>query len=180
MESQESVLSTISSTFSAPALPSTSSNLSSDYDAASPTAPNGSANHEKFTQESMPASSRMHDHFARGDVPLIDTAAANAPQYSHTTTTPMPLISPTTQGFKRSADGSVKGSGSATSPIERVFAHKRNKSMDTHSSSRIGEVCDRILRHLYTANAYAAIRTTEDPSFVCYDQSTKWMGEAVA
>ena len=91
----------------------------------------------------MPTSpSRAHSQATKADVPQIDTAAANAPQTGRTTATPMSLFPPTVQGFKRSADGSVKGDGSTTSPTERTFAHKRNKSMDTHSSSRIGEVRD--------------------------------------
>jgi hypothetical protein len=74
----------------------------------------------------------------------IDTTATNAPQTGYTTVTPVSIVSPTTQGFKRSADGSVKGNGLTTSPKERIFAHKRNKSMDTHSNTRIGEVRQRV------------------------------------
>ncbi|KAF1361508.1 hypothetical protein EJ07DRAFT_111277, partial [Lizonia empirigonia] len=154
-ESQESVLSTISSTFSAPALPSTSSNLSSDYDAASPTGPNGAASHSKPTEESMPASpSRIRGQAARGDAPPIDTAAANAPQSGRTAATPMSMISPTTQSFKRSADGSVKGNGSSAGLNEQHLAHKRNKSMDTHSSTRIGELS----AQLKTRLSYAMVK----------------------
>lgn len=130
----------------------------------------------------MPASpSRIRGHAARGDAPPIDTAAANAPQSRRTTATPMSMISPTTQGFKRSADGSLKGNGSSIGLNEQHLAHKRNRSMDTLSSTRIGEVRHRLPRpDLYVANAYVAIRTTEDPSLVCHGQSTKRLGEAVA
>ena len=147
-ESQGSVVSTISSTFSAPALPSTSSNLSSDYDVASPSEPNGPSAHSKPAQESMATSpSRSHSQVTKANAPQIDTATANAPRTGRTTATPMSLVSPTTQGFKRNADGSAKGDGSIASPTERTFAHKRTKSMDTHSSTRIGEVRDHGLRH---------------------------------
>jgi hypothetical protein len=61
----------------------------------------------------------------------------------------MSQTSPTTQGFKRSADGSVKGDSSSTSPTQRAFAHKRNKSMDTHSNTRIGEVRDSRSRYMH-------------------------------
>jgi hypothetical protein len=161
-ESQESVESTVSSTFSAPALASTSSNLSSDQDVASPSKPSGQAHHSSPVHEPMPASpSRTHSRVATVDAPRIDAAAANAPQAGHTTATPMPRRSPTTQGFKRSADGLVKGGGSSTSPTQRTFAHKRNKSMDTHSNTRIGEVRKSRSRHVpYAANRYAAIRPT--------------------
>lgn len=181
-ESQESVISTISSTFSAPALASTSSNLSSDQDAASSSEPCGPAGHSKPTQAPMPASpSRAHNQAAKTDVRQIDIAAANAPQTGRTTATPMPLVSPITQGFKRSADGSVKGDGSTTSPTEKTSAHKRNKSMDTHSSTRIGEVRGHLPRHeFYAANAHAAIRPTEDSSLVCHGEGTERLGEAVA
>ncbi|UPX10133.1 uncharacterized protein EKO05_0000804 [Ascochyta rabiei] len=154
-ESQESVISTISSTFSAPALPSTSSNLSSDYDGASPSEPNEQASHGKTAQAPSPTSSScIHGQAARTSVPQIATAAANTPQTGYTTATSMSLISPTTQGFKRSADGSVKGHGSTTSPKEGMFAHKRNKSMDTHSSTRIGELS----AQLKTRLSYAMVK----------------------
>ncbi|KAJ4405366.1 hypothetical protein N0V91_005316 [Didymella pomorum] len=66
----------------------------------------------------------------------------------------MSQTSPTTQGFKRSADGSVKGDSSSTSPTQRAFAHKRNKSMDTHSNTRIGELS----AQLKTRLSYAMVK----------------------
>jgi hypothetical protein len=113
--------------------------------------------------------------------PRIDTVAANAPRTGDTAACPMPLESPSAQGFKRTADGSLKGEGSAVqtpSGPTPTQAHKRNKSMDTH---RIGEV-----RNfgwglsLQFANAYAAFRPTEDASIVCHGQGAKWMGKAIA
>ncbi|KAJ8109563.1 hypothetical protein OPT61_g7364 [Boeremia exigua] len=153
-ESQESVDSTISSIFSAPGLASTSSNLSSDHDAASLSEPNGPASYSRSTQEAMTSSpSRTHSR-AAGVVVQIDTAAANAPGPGHTTATPMSQVSPTMQGFKRSADGVVKGQEINTSPKARAFAHKRNKSMDTHASTRIGELS----AQLKTRLSYAMIK----------------------
>ena len=46
-----------------------------------------------------------------------------------------------TQGSKRTVDGSLKSAGPVPeAPSVRTYAHKRNKSMDTHSGTRIGEV----------------------------------------
>lgn len=181
-ESQESVYSTISSTFSAPARASTSSSPSSDQDVASPSKPNGQAGHSRLIYEPVPASpSRIHGQVARPDAPRVDTAAANAPQTGRTTATSMSLTSPTTQGFKRSADGSVKSDGVSTSPTERIFTHKRNKSTDTHSSARIGEVRDSRPKYdPYAANLYAAIRSAQNAPLVCDGQGAEWLGEAVA
>lgn len=179
-ESQESVESAISSTFSAPAPASTSSNLSSDQDVASPPKSNGQVDYSRSTQEPMPRPPRpIYSHVAKIAASQIDTAAANAPQTGHTTAAPMSPASPITQGFKRSADGSVKGS--STSPTERTFAHKRNKSMDTHSSTRIGEVCESRPGHdSYAANMNAAICPAQNPSLVCNGQGAEWLGEAIS
>lgn len=75
------------------------------------------------------------------NIPRIDTTAANAPHAGNIAASPMALDSPITQGFKRTADGAVKGIESVDfRAIAPMAAHKRNKSMDVHSSSRIGEV----------------------------------------
>jgi hypothetical protein len=53
--------------------------------------------------------------------------------------------------------------------------------MDTHSSTRIGEVCGRRSRHiLWLANAYAALCTAQDASLVRHGEGTERLGEAVA
>lgn len=90
----------------------------------------------------MPTSpSRVYAESVQASAPQIDIAAANAPPSGYTAADPMPLASPITQGFKRKADGSFKANGlGLDSPVARVPAHKRNKSMDTHSGTRIGEV----------------------------------------
>ncbi|KAF1836473.1 hypothetical protein BDW02DRAFT_238292 [Decorospora gaudefroyi] len=157
--SQESVQSTVSSTFSAPALPSSSSNLSTsttaDTETDLTTPPSTHvAGQSKPTEAAMPDSSVE----ARGGDtrPRIDTAAANAPRVRDTTaTSPMLLESPATQGFKRTADGSVKGIGLVIeSPSGPISAHKRNKSMDTHSGTRIGELS----AQLKTRLSYAMVK----------------------
>ena len=120
---------------------------------------------------------------ARANAPRIDTVAANAQRTGDTTApSPMALDSPLAHGFKRTADGSVKGTerpeqkGSAPSA-----AHKRNKSMDIHSGSRIGEVRGRVLGYiLHGANAYAAIRTTQNASQLRHGQGAERLGKAIA
>jgi hypothetical protein len=100
---------------------------------------------------------------ARANTPRIDTvAAANAPRTGDTAASPMALDSPVAHGFKRTAAGDIKGpEGVVKKANVALGAHKRNKSMDIHSGSRIGEVCGRVLvLILQGANAYAAIRTT--------------------
>lgn len=118
---------------------------------------------------------------ARANVPRVDIAAANAPRTGDTADSPMSLQSPATQGFKRTADGSLKGEESvehSTAERKLAHAHKRNKSMDTH---RIGEVRDLVLGHsLQGANAFAAFRPTQDASILRHGQGAEWMGEAIA
>ncbi|KAH6629511.1 hypothetical protein C7974DRAFT_394643 [Boeremia exigua] len=154
-ESQESVESTISSIFSAPTLGSTSSNISSDHDVASLSGPSGLAGQSKSTQKPIPTSpSRAYSYAISGDVTQMHAAAANALRTGHTAAAPVSRVSPTTQGSKRSADGSVKDHELNISSKERVFAHKRNKSMDVHSSTRIGELS----AQLKTRLSYAMVK----------------------
>lgn len=126
-------------------------------------------------------SSQARVEDARAKPPQIDAGAANASRTGDTTAEATPLESPATQGFKRTADGSVKGDGAVVQPAARsvtASAHKRNKSMDTH---RIGEVRGFVAgTSLQGANAYAAIRPTQDAFIVCYGQSAERLGEAVA
>jgi hypothetical protein len=123
-----------------------------------------------------------HASDARANAPRIDTVTANAPPTGDTAASPMPLESPVTQGFKRTADGSLKG---LETPVRKagapIAAHKRNKSMDTHSGRAIGEVRDLVLGYnLQGANAYAAIRSTQDASVLRHGQGAEWVGEAIA
>jgi hypothetical protein len=128
-----------------------------------------------------PGQARAAD--ARADAPRIDTVAANAPRTGDTAAaSPMVLDSPMAHGFKRTADGTVKGTEKVEHyVITPLAAHKRNKSMDAHSVSRIGEVRGRVLGYsLHGANAYAALRTTQNASQLRHGKSAKWVGEAVA
>ncbi|KAH4603126.1 hypothetical protein HBI26_126390 [Parastagonospora nodorum] len=158
-DSQESAISTVSSTFSAPKLPSSSSNLSTstttDTDLTTPTSANVAATPSKPAEAPMPNSpGQARGPDAPAIAPRIDTAAANAPQTGDTAASPMALTSPATQGFKRTADGSLKGDETATpaeAPRAFAHAHKRNKSMDTH---RIGELS----AQLKTRLSYAMVK----------------------
>lgn len=67
--------------------------------------------------------------------------AVNAPRTGGTAASSMSVDSPIAQGFKRSADGSVKGSAmTVDTSVKPIMEHKRPKSMDWSSSTRIGEV----------------------------------------
>ncbi|KAF1913050.1 hypothetical protein BDU57DRAFT_503823 [Ampelomyces quisqualis] len=71
---------------------------------------------------------------------------------------PMPPGSPAAQGFKRTADGALKGEDKAAAPPGGrpfAYAHKRNKSMDTH---RIGEVRGPLSAQLKTRLSYAMVK----------------------
>jgi hypothetical protein len=94
----------------------------------------------------------------------------------------MALDSPVAHGFKRTANGDLKGpEGVVKKAHVPLGAHKRNKSMDIHSGSRIGEVCGHMLVSLLQgANAYAAIRTAQDASQLRHGQGAEWLGEAIA
>jgi hypothetical protein len=127
-----------------------------------------------------PSQSRAAD--AQAVAPRMDAHAGNAPRTGDTAASPMGIDSPLTQGYKRTADGAVKGSVlAAHSLYGNMAAHKRNKSMDTHSGTRIGEVRDRILGYgLQGANACPAFRPTQNASFVRHGQSAEWLGKAIA
>lgn len=144
--SQESIHSIVSSTFSAPALPSSSSNLSAstaaDTDLTSLSSANVAPNQDQTTEASMSTSpSRPRNADSQARASRIDAAAANATRTGDTAASPMLLGSPVSHGFKRTADGSVKGIGlGIESTAGPATAHKRSKSMDTHAGTRIGEV----------------------------------------
>ncbi|KAH7084214.1 hypothetical protein FB567DRAFT_528597 [Paraphoma chrysanthemicola] len=159
-DSQESTASTVSSTFSAPKLPSSSSNLSTstvaDTDFAFQSSNVAFSQSIKPVEASMPPSpNRPRVNDAPAAAPRIDTDAANAPRTGDTAASPMALDSPLAQGFKRTADGTVKGAGVAAHSYHgKMAAHKRNKSMDTHSGTRIGELS----AQLKTRLSYAMVK----------------------
>ncbi|KAF2639470.1 hypothetical protein P280DRAFT_37958 [Massarina eburnea CBS 473.64] len=154
-DSQESYVSAVSNTFSAPKLPSSSSNLSTsttgDTDLASPPACKVASAQIRPAGGAIPPSP-VRARAAQDAAPRID--AANAPRTGDTAASPMSmsLESPMTQGFKRTADGSVKGSGPPIArPVAPPRGHKRTKSTET---SRIGELS----AQLKTRLSYAMVK----------------------
>ncbi|KAL5402662.1 hypothetical protein PMIN04_012959 [Paraphaeosphaeria minitans] len=150
-DSQESYISATSSTFSAP---SASSNLSTstagDTEITSPPLSKTPSAQKMPIVHAVPPSSNR----SRGpDTLRID--AANAPRTGDTAASPMSPDSPATQGLKRAADGSVKGSDTTNkSPAAPTKGHKRNKSMEAGSNCRIGQLS----AQLKTRLSYAMVK----------------------
>ena len=181
-DSQDSVHTLASSTFSAPALPSSSSTLSTSDTDFTPPSTNAVSSQSKRTEPLISSMSRQAPAAdTRVHASPTDTSAANAPQPHDTVAGPKLLPSPVTQGFKRKADGSLSGVGlGIQSPAAAPSAHKRTKSVDTHSGTRIGEV--RGLNRVVVgtmANVYAAFCTVEDASFLCHGQGPERMGKTI-
>ncbi|KAF7447524.1 Whi5 domain-containing protein [Pyrenophora tritici-repentis] len=132
-DSQESAVST---TFSAPALASSSSNLSTSTTTETDSTAPSSAN--------VPTQSKQHE------VSMPPTPCSQ----------PLGSPAPVTQSSKRTSDGSLKRpgvGGEGESRPGRISAHKRNKSMDTHSAipgTRIGELS----AQLKTRLSYAMVK----------------------
>ena len=123
-------MSAASSTFSAPRLPSSSSNLSTsttgDTEVTSPPLSKAPSN------QNVPSPGQV-----RGD----EVDAVDVQRTGNTAASPVALDFTTTQGLKRTADGSLKGPGSSVkAPAAPSVSHKRNKSVE--SSGRIGQVRD--------------------------------------
>ncbi|KAK7181814.1 hypothetical protein DPSP01_002405 [Paraphaeosphaeria sporulosa] len=153
-DSQESYISAASSTFSAPRLPSASSNLSTstagDTEITSPPLSKTPSAQKTSIVHAFPPSP---DRPRGPDTLRID--AANAPRTGDTAASPMSLDSPAMQGLKRAADGSVKGSEIINeSPTAPTMGHKRNKSMEAGSSGRIGQLS----AQLKTRLSYAMVK----------------------
>ncbi|KAF1952349.1 hypothetical protein CC80DRAFT_495417 [Byssothecium circinans] len=151
-DSQESYVSAVSSTFSAPQLPSSSSNVSTsttgDTELTSPPSSKVTSFWRQAAENALPSSpnrARAQDAPSRID-------AANAPRTGNTVASPMSPKSPMTLGSKRTADGSVKGTGvAAERSVAPSTGHKRNKSMET---SRIGQLS----AQLKTRLSYAMVK----------------------
>ncbi|USP75602.1 uncharacterized protein yc1106_02876 [Curvularia clavata] len=160
--SQDSNHSAVSSTFSAPALASSSSTLStSTTTETESTAP--SSTHVESQGKSAVAPTPMLEQPAKTSgvdaraAPRIDTAPVKESPSGDTAASPKSLESPATQGSKRTADGSLKTAGvvlEAPASYRPMAAHKRNKSMDTHSGTRIGELS----AQLKTRLSYAMVK----------------------
>ena len=139
-ESQDSCMSAASSTFSAPRLPSSSSNLSTstagDTEITSPPLSKASSVRKTPATHAVPASPSRVDGY---NAPRIHDV--NAPSSGHTAVSPRSMESPATQGRKRTADGSPKSFGpTVDASAVRSSGHKRTKSIETGSSARIGQV----------------------------------------
>jgi hypothetical protein len=143
-DSQDSYVSNASAAFAAPALMSSSSNISTstaaDTDFTSSTSSHAPLTQPRPAEKIAPASptqARAQQH-VQAFAPRIDTTLAQ--RTGDTAASPMSLESPgLTQGSKRTASGVIKTAGSTEeSPTAPTFAHKRNKS--TGSNTRIGEV----------------------------------------
>lgn len=183
-DSQESLVSAVSSTSSAPQLPSSSSNLSTstagDTELTSPASSNVPSIPHKPSERAIPPSpSRVRGQ----DAPLrID--AACVPQVGDTAASPMSVDSPIAHGFKRTADGSVKVLGlKVDSSVGPTMGHKRNKSMESNSNTRIGEVrptMERLDKDSLWLTRSTAFRTAKDSPFVRNGQGSEWVGAAVA
>ncbi|CAI6330790.1 unnamed protein product [Periconia digitata] len=185
--SQESRLSAVSSTFSPPQLPSSSSNLSTsttnDTELTTPPLSQIPVLQELSAQNpaSAPLLSPNRARAQDRDASLrID--AANALRTGDTAASPMSLCSPVTHGFKRSADGSVKGANFESStalagtPVAHPIAHKRSKSMDT---SRIGEIS----AQLKTRLSYAMVKVQngwEKQSLEELEEQTSQQGSPIS
>lgn len=136
-DSQESYMSTASSTFSAPHLPSSSSNLSvsttGDTEITSPPLSKTSSTQKTPAAHAIPPSPGR----SRGP------DATNAPRTGDTAAGPMSSNPPAMQGLKRAADGSPKGfDRPSNSTVAPVVGHKRTKSVEAGSNGRIGQVRD--------------------------------------
>lgn len=143
-DSQESFVSAASSAFAAPQLLSLSSNISNstaaDTDFTSPSSSNLPSSQSQPLEPPIPPSpTQARGQDAHPVPPRIDTT--NAPRAGDTTASPMSLDSPVTHGSKRTADGTIKGAGlSVDAPVAATSGHKRNKSTESGSNPRIGEV----------------------------------------
>ncbi|PVI01937.1 hypothetical protein DM02DRAFT_523987, partial [Periconia macrospinosa] len=185
--SQESRVSTVSSTFSAPQLPSSSSNLSTSTDTELTTPPLSQAPlvKDQPVENTAPAAPRSPNRArAQAQNALLRIDAANLPRTGDTAASPMSLYSPATHGSKRTADGSVKG-GNVESSVDttagRTGGHKRSKSMDT---SRIGEVRgETISAQLKTRLSYAMVKVQngwEKQSLEELEEQTSQQGSPIS
>ncbi|KAF2870721.1 hypothetical protein BDV95DRAFT_574440 [Massariosphaeria phaeospora] len=156
--SQESALSAASSTLAAPTLLSSSSNVSTSTAAttefASPPPKHVHASRmQPAANVSQLPTTPAHGRNVQPSAHPIDTA--NTMRTGDTAASPMSLDSPVSQGFKRTADGAVKGAALATeSTGVPTMGHKRNKSMDSNAASRIGELS----AQLKTRLSYAMVK----------------------
>ncbi|KAF2736782.1 hypothetical protein EJ04DRAFT_596143 [Polyplosphaeria fusca] len=187
-DSQESFVSTASSTFAVPTLLPSSSNVSNSTGAgteftspSTSTLPSSQSQPRARVDPPSPSQVRVQD--ARAHAPRLDTTA---PQTGDTTASPMFIDSPVfAQGAKRTADGAVKDmslTGNAGPATAAGQGHKRTKSTESGSNSRIGEV--RLLSaQLRTRLSYAMVKVQngwEKQSLEELEEQTSQRGSPVS
>ncbi|OCL05861.1 hypothetical protein AOQ84DRAFT_344143 [Glonium stellatum] len=168
-DSQESFVSASSSTFTAPRLLLSPSNISNstaaDTEFTSPTSSNGPSSQSKVFNSSQPippTPNQTRRQHSRPAAPVVDTDLRNGSGNGSggTATSPMSVDTPLlTQGSKRTASGTVKTtmSGILDSPMRAPPSrHSRNTSIDSNMS-RIGEVCW-LSAQLKTRLSYAMVK----------------------
>ncbi|KAF2122343.1 hypothetical protein BDV96DRAFT_142592 [Lophiotrema nucula] len=159
-DSQESFVSTASSTFAAPPLISSSSNVSNstaaDTDFTSPSQSSNFPHSQSQVERNAPPSpTQARAHNAQPHAPRIDTTSA--PRTGDTAGSPMSLDSPgLVPGSKRTASGTVKNAVQSVnvSAAPVGAAHKRTKSTESGANPRIGELS----AQLKTRLSYAMVK----------------------
>ncbi|KAF2193303.1 hypothetical protein K469DRAFT_693324 [Zopfia rhizophila CBS 207.26] len=158
-DSQESFVSTASSTFTAPRLLSSSSNISNstaaDTEFTSPGSSNAPSSQNQIeANRTMPPSPTV----ARGQHPQATTTRidTNAPRTGDTAASPMSVEFPVlTQGSKRTASGTMKNAGlPVDSSVAAVSGHRRNISVESNSNPRTKELSARLRARL----SYAMVK----------------------
>lgn len=185
--SQDSIVSAASSTFSAPILPSTLSTLSNstttDVEITSSATSYVPSSQTQPSERAAPPSPKQPRDQDELTTPPID--AVDAPRTGGTAASPMLLDAPTlVQGSKRTASGMVKGSGSIVDgPLPATGGHKRTKSTDSGSNPRIGQVCTLQALMCNIGRLWlmhpAVIRTAAYSAFVCHGEGSERVGEEI-
>ncbi|KAF2279344.1 uncharacterized protein EI97DRAFT_173379 [Westerdykella ornata] len=180
--SQESATSAASSTFSAPGLPSSSSNLSNstvaetDFKSTVTSYPSSQNKVEDEALPRPPEPEAQDAHLARHPIDAVEP-----PRTGNTTASPMPVDSPVfAQGSKRTASGMLKGPVLTMDsvPTGRTI-HKRNKSMEARPGGRIGELS----AQLKTRLSYAMVKVQngwEKKSLDDLEDETSQLGSPVS
>ncbi|KAF2257840.1 hypothetical protein CC78DRAFT_538235, partial [Lojkania enalia] len=154
-DSQELFVSAVSSSFTAPTLVSSSSNVSNstaaDTEFTSPSSTTAPSNQtQPIERVVLPLTTQARARDAQPHAPRVDTSALRT---GNTAASPMSIDSPVLAlGSKRTATGSVKSAGLTVDTVEASpVGHKRTKS---ESNSRIGELS----AQLRTRLSYAMVK----------------------
>lgn len=180
LSSQESAISTVSSTFSAPAYVPFSSNVSTTTVADTEPASSAPPSQGEPAERAMPPSPSQRRGEDAQAFPRDDTASPT--RAGNTTASPMLPDAPLhAQGCKRTASGLVKGpDGLNVRDPAMPQGHKRTKSSEL-GPNRIGEVSSAVGPSSCSWLMYdAAFRTAQDAALLRHDEGSEWLGEAVA